>query len=120
LCISFLFTSFHCSGYGLLFNREYVVDLVGEPGIVHGPDSSINGAYVSFIPSPFQISHFKELQSPYMDDEASSQPPICFDQSSFDPETHPYSGTYIYIMNIDLPIFTCISVSSAKKESVMP
>lgn len=73
-------------------SREYVVDLVGEPGIVHGPDSSINGAYVSFIPSPFQISHFKELQSPYIDDEASSQPPICFDQSSFDPETHPYSG----------------------------
>ncbi|KAF7817038.1 serine/threonine-protein kinase CTR1-like [Senna tora] len=49
------------------FSREYVVDLVGEPGNVHGPDSSINGAYVSSMPSPFQISHLKESQSPCMD-----------------------------------------------------
>ncbi|PNX99069.1 serine/threonine-protein kinase CTR1-like protein, partial [Trifolium pratense] len=73
-------------------SREYVVDLVGELGNVHGPDSSINGAYASSIPSPLQISHFMELQSPYMDDEESSQPLICFDQSSFNPETRPYSG----------------------------
>ncbi|XP_058786293.1 serine/threonine-protein kinase CTR1-like [Vicia villosa] len=73
-------------------SREYVVDLVGEPGNVHGPDSSINGAYVSSIPSPFQISHFKELQSPYKDDETSSQPPINFNRSSCNPETNPYSG----------------------------
>ncbi|XP_028802177.1 serine/threonine-protein kinase CTR1 isoform X2 [Neltuma alba] len=49
------------------FPREYVVDLVGEPGNVHGPDSSINGAYVSSMPSPFQISHLKESQSPCLD-----------------------------------------------------
>ncbi|KAK7385401.1 hypothetical protein VNO78_31118 [Psophocarpus tetragonolobus] len=48
-------------------SREYVVDLVGEPGNIHGPDSSINGAYVSSIPSPFQVSHLKESQSPYVD-----------------------------------------------------
>ena len=57
----------------LYFNREYVVDLVGEPGNIHGPDSSINGAYVSSIPSPFQISHLKECQSPYVDVAACSQ-----------------------------------------------
>ncbi|KAK2445442.1 serine/threonine-protein kinase CTR1 [Trifolium repens] len=72
--------------------REYVVDLIGEPGNIHGPDSSINGAYASSFPSPLQISHFMELQSPYMDDEESSQSLISFDQSSFNPETHPYSG----------------------------
>lgn len=83
-------------GYGLLFNREYVVDLVGEPGNVHGPDSSINGAYASSFPSPLQISHFMELQSPYMDDEENSQPLISFDQRSFNPETHPYSGMLIF------------------------
>ncbi|KAL2317611.1 hypothetical protein Fmac_031487 [Flemingia macrophylla] len=48
-------------------SREYVVDLVGEPGNVHGPDSSINGAYVTSIPSPLQISHLKESRSPYVD-----------------------------------------------------
>ncbi|TKY56343.1 Serine/threonine-protein kinase CTR1 [Spatholobus suberectus] len=54
-------------------SREYVVDLVGEPGNVHGPDSSINGAYVSSIPSPFQITHLKESQLPYVDVAACSQ-----------------------------------------------
>ncbi|KAK9136155.1 hypothetical protein Syun_015485 [Stephania yunnanensis] len=48
-------------------SREYVVDLVGEPGNVHGPDSSINGALVSSMPSPFQISHLKGYQQPYIE-----------------------------------------------------
>ncbi|XP_052191008.1 serine/threonine-protein kinase CTR1 isoform X2 [Diospyros lotus] len=48
------------------FPREYVVDLVGEPGTVHGPDSSINGGVISPMPSPFQISHLKEFQQSYM------------------------------------------------------
>lgn len=47
------------------FLREYVVDLVGKPGNLHGPDSSINGGSLSTIPSPFQISHLKEFQQPY-------------------------------------------------------
>ncbi|KAK8552126.1 hypothetical protein V6N13_120549 [Hibiscus sabdariffa] len=47
--------------------REYVVDLVGEPGNIHGPDSSINGGFLSSMPSPFQISHLKEFQQPHMD-----------------------------------------------------
>ncbi|KAE9603823.1 hypothetical protein Lal_00001669 [Lupinus albus] len=59
--------------YDKQLSREYVVDLVGEPGNVHGPDSSINGAYVSSMPSPFQISHLKESQSPYLDGASSSQ-----------------------------------------------
>ncbi|KHN08281.1 Serine/threonine-protein kinase CTR1-like protein [Glycine soja] len=71
-------------------SREYVVDLVGEPGNVHGPDSSINGAYVSSMPSPFQISHLKESQSPYMDDTASS---ISSNHRPVNPESLPYSGS---------------------------
>ncbi|KAK8483239.1 hypothetical protein V6N12_055793, partial [Hibiscus sabdariffa] len=48
-------------------SREYVVDLVGEPGNIHGPDSSINGGFLSSLPSPFQVSHLKEFQQPCMD-----------------------------------------------------
>nr|GMD91312.1 serine/threonine-protein kinase CTR1 [Ipomoea batatas] len=55
------------------FSREFVVDLVGEPGNVHGPDSSVNGSVLSFVPSPFQIAHLKEYQLPYLDDDTSSQ-----------------------------------------------
>ncbi|KAK1291604.1 Serine/threonine-protein kinase CTR1 [Acorus calamus] len=36
--------------------REYVVDLIGEPGKLHCPDSSINGHLLSSVPSPFQTS----------------------------------------------------------------
>ncbi|XVE60613.1 hypothetical protein DITRI_Ditri05aG0142200 [Diplodiscus trichospermus] len=54
-------------------SREYVVDLVGEPGNIHGPDSSINGGFISSIPSPFQISHLKEFQQPYMDNASYCQ-----------------------------------------------
>ncbi|KAL8492267.1 hypothetical protein ACS0TY_023775 [Phlomoides rotata] len=43
-------------------SREFVVDLVGQPGHVHGPDSSINGSLLASVPSPFQISHLKEFQ----------------------------------------------------------
>ncbi|KAL8144096.1 hypothetical protein V2J09_017128 [Rumex salicifolius] len=42
------------------FTREFVVDLVGEPGHLHGPDASINGGLLSSLPSPFQISHLNE------------------------------------------------------------
>ncbi|KAL3504916.1 hypothetical protein ACH5RR_034757 [Cinchona calisaya] len=48
---------------------EFVVDLVGEPGNVHGADSSINEGVLSSVPSPFQITHLKEYQHPYIDDE---------------------------------------------------
>ncbi|XP_059460371.1 serine/threonine-protein kinase CTR1 [Corylus avellana] len=54
-------------------SREYVVDLVGEPGNVHGPDSSINGGLLSSMPSPFQISHLKESQQPCGDIASSCQ-----------------------------------------------
>ncbi|CBI19282.3 hypothetical protein VitviT2T_027333 [Vitis vinifera] len=54
-------------------SREYVVDLVGEPGNVHGPDSSITGGLLSSMPSPLQISHLKEYQQPYMDNESCCQ-----------------------------------------------
>ncbi|CAI8585812.1 unnamed protein product [Vicia faba] len=70
-------------------SREYVVDLVGEPGNILGPDSSINGAYVSSTPSPFQISHLRKSQSPYVDGAASPQV-IGFNQIS--PDNHLYSG----------------------------
>ncbi|KAE8658676.1 Serine/threonine-protein kinase CTR1 [Hibiscus syriacus] len=53
--------------------REYVVDLVGEPGNIHGPDSSINEGFLSSMPSPFQISHLKEFQQPHMDNASHCQ-----------------------------------------------
>ncbi|MBA0566036.1 hypothetical protein Golob_010886, partial [Gossypium lobatum] len=56
-----------CSETNRLSHREYVVDLVGEPGHIHGPDSSINGGFLSSMPSPFQISHLKEFQQPDME-----------------------------------------------------
>ncbi|XP_059631240.1 serine/threonine-protein kinase CTR1 isoform X2 [Cornus florida] len=55
------------------FSREYVVDLVGEPGNVHGPDSSINGGLLSTVPSPYQITHLKESQQPYVDNASCCQ-----------------------------------------------
>lgn len=51
----------------MVFDREFVVDLVGEPGNVHGPDSSINGSLLFSVPSPFKISLLQEFQQPYMD-----------------------------------------------------
>ncbi|KAG5541896.1 hypothetical protein RHGRI_021658 [Rhododendron griersonianum] len=55
------------------FAREYVVDLIGKPGNIHGPDSSINGGLLSSVPSPLQISHLKEFQQPYIDNSTESQ-----------------------------------------------
>ncbi|KHN08983.1 Serine/threonine-protein kinase CTR1 [Glycine soja] len=72
------------------FSREYVVDLVGEPGNIHGPDSSINGAHVWSMPSPFQISHLKESQSPYLDGTTSC---ISSNLRPINPESLPYSGS---------------------------
>ncbi|XP_039020501.1 serine/threonine-protein kinase CTR1-like [Hibiscus syriacus] len=53
--------------------REYVVDLVGEPGNIHGPDSSINGEFLSSLPSPFRISHLKEFQLPCLENASYGQ-----------------------------------------------
>ncbi|KAH9690328.1 protein kinase domain-containing protein [Citrus sinensis] len=55
--------------------REYVVDLVGEPGNIHGPNFSINGGFLSSMPSPFQLSDLKEFQKPYMDNTSYCQLP---------------------------------------------
>ena len=72
----------------MFLNREYVVDLVGEPGNVHGPDSSINGGYLSSMPSPFQISHLKEYQQPYLD----SGQIVNSNNTCGSPENLPYLG----------------------------
>ncbi|KAK2977990.1 hypothetical protein RJ640_023528, partial [Escallonia rubra] len=53
--------------------REFVVDLVGEPGSIHGPDSSINGGLLSSVPSPFQISQFKGVEKAYLGNALFSQ-----------------------------------------------
>ncbi|KAI7979218.1 Serine/threonine-protein kinase CTR1 [Camellia lanceoleosa] len=55
--------------------REYVVDLVREPGNVHGPDSSINRVRLSSL-SPFRISHLKEFQQPYIDNDHIVDPKL--------------------------------------------
>lgn len=56
--------------------REYVVDLVREPGNLHTPDSSINGGLLSSVPSPFQISRLKEYQKPYVHNASYLQIPL--------------------------------------------
>ncbi|EPS62154.1 hypothetical protein M569_12639, partial [Genlisea aurea] len=43
-------------------SREFVVDLVGMPGNVHSPDSSINGSTEASVPSPLQTSHLRLFQ----------------------------------------------------------
>lgn len=78
------------------FNREYVVDLVGEPGNVHGPDSSINGGLLSSMPSPFKISHLKEFQQPHVDVASSCQ--ILNSEHMCDPPKNPlYSGKLRFV-----------------------
>lgn len=54
-----------------LLYREFVVDLVGDPGNVHGPDSSINGGVLSPAPSPFQIPHLREYHQQGLVDDVS-------------------------------------------------
>ncbi|XP_076890342.1 serine/threonine-protein kinase CTR1-like [Bidens hawaiensis] len=53
--------------------REYVIDLIGQPGNMYNLDSSINGDILSSVPSPFQSSHLKEVQQVYVDRESISQ-----------------------------------------------
>ncbi|XP_031392603.1 serine/threonine-protein kinase CTR1 [Punica granatum] len=72
-------------------SREYVVDLVGEPGNVCGPDSSINGCLISLIPSPFQVSYLKEFQQPYVDD-ASFHQTLNAEISQARPDDYRYSS----------------------------
>lgn len=48
--------------------REYVVDLVGVPGNVQNPDSSINSSLLSSLPSPFQVSYVKGIQGDDVND----------------------------------------------------
>lgn len=42
-----------------------MVDLVGEPGKVSKPDSSINGHLLSSLPSPFQVPHLHGFKNSY-------------------------------------------------------
>ncbi|KAL8261515.1 hypothetical protein R6Q59_025564 [Mikania micrantha] len=53
--------------------REYVMDLIGQPGNMCNPDSSINGDILSSVPSPFQSSHLKQVQQVYVDRASISQ-----------------------------------------------
>ncbi|KAL7614640.1 hypothetical protein Lser_V15G06156 [Lactuca serriola] len=53
--------------------REYVMDLIGQPGNMYNPDSSINGDILSSVPSPFQSSHLKEVEQVYVDRASISQ-----------------------------------------------
>ncbi|XP_076940554.1 serine/threonine-protein kinase CTR1-like [Bidens hawaiensis] len=56
--------------------REYVVDLIGQPGNFYNPDSSINGDIFSSVSSSFQNPHLKDVQQVpntlYTDAEVSS------------------------------------------------
>ncbi|KAL2527844.1 Protein kinase superfamily protein [Forsythia ovata] len=72
------------------FPREFVVDLVGEPGNVRGPDSSINGGVFSSVPSPFQISHLKEFQQSELSNEIDLQ--LLNSKYPCGAENPPFSG----------------------------
>ncbi|THU56994.1 hypothetical protein C4D60_Mb11t23070 [Musa balbisiana] len=53
--------------------REYVVDLVGEPGRFYNPDSSINGNLLSSLPSPFQGPHLLGCKNLYTSETTWNQ-----------------------------------------------
>lgn len=89
--MSFLFI-LCCLQMCKFLNREYVVDLVGEPGTVHGPDSSINGGVISSMPSPFQISHLKEFQQSYMGNASYCQI-LNSEHARVPPDNPLYPGT---------------------------
>lgn len=95
LCFCFLFKNVY------IFYREYVVDLVGEPGNVHGPDSSINGGFLASVPSPLQVSHLKEYQEPDMH-SASCFQSVNSKQTCLPAETPMFTGmlsfTYLEIL----------------------
>ncbi|KAJ7970541.1 Protein kinase [Quillaja saponaria] len=44
-------------------NREYLIDLVGRPGAIRHPDSSLNGTYANTIPSPLCHPRFKRVET---------------------------------------------------------
>lgn len=75
-----------------LLNREFVVDLVGDPGNVHGPDSSINGGVLSPAPSPFQIPHLREYQQGLVDDVSFCQ--IMKSKNAFAPRNLVHPGIF--------------------------
>ncbi|XP_021759767.1 serine/threonine-protein kinase CTR1-like [Chenopodium quinoa] len=56
--------------------REYVVDLICEPGNVRSPDSSVNGGLLTSLSSPFQISRLKEFQQNFVYNPSCSQKPM--------------------------------------------
>ncbi|KAL0912262.1 hypothetical protein M5K25_018224 [Dendrobium thyrsiflorum] len=48
-------------------------DLIGEPGNVYDPDSSINGQLLSFVPSPFLVSHLTCCPTLYTSDASCNK-----------------------------------------------
>ncbi|KAK9743479.1 hypothetical protein RND81_03G242000 [Saponaria officinalis] len=81
----------HCSSCLVIIEddnkspREYVVDLVCEPGNVHNPDSSINGSLVASVLPPFEVSRIKEFQQYYVRSASRGQIPIS-EQTCISPE----------------------------------
>ncbi|XP_047327768.1 serine/threonine-protein kinase CTR1-like [Impatiens glandulifera] len=69
-------------------SREFVVDLVGEPGNIRGPDSSINGGASSGL-SPFKVSHLNKFQHPYVDNASYQQ--MLSSKHACITESSPYS-----------------------------
>ncbi|XP_056693888.1 serine/threonine-protein kinase CTR1 isoform X2 [Spinacia oleracea] len=56
--------------------REYIVDLVCEPGNVRSPDSSVNGGLLAALSSPFQISRLQEFQQTFVYNSSCNQIPM--------------------------------------------
>jgi hypothetical protein len=72
--------------------REYVVDLVVEPGSISCPDSSINGQLLSTVPSPFKTS-CKVGSGNYTTPVATWNPAIADERRNMVLLNSQYSGT---------------------------
>ncbi|GJZ24733.1 serine/threonine-protein kinase CTR1, partial [Tanacetum coccineum] len=109
--------------------REYVMDLVGEPGTLYNPDSSINGDILSSVPSPFQSSHLKEVQQVYVDRASISQvksieggPNVSNEETIVNRESKemrcvPLDRNYRVCEPIETPKFKVIQLDPQKVES---
>lgn len=76
-----------------------MVDLIGEPGNVHHPDSSINGHLLSSVPSPFQVSHLIGGQNYYTTETPWNQMQAQEHAGAIVANAH-YSGNNFFLAHI--------------------
>ncbi|KAI3819882.1 hypothetical protein L1987_13734 [Smallanthus sonchifolius] len=92
------------------YTREYVMDLIGNPGNMYNPDSSINGDILSSVPSPFQSSHVKEVQQVYVDRSSISH------VKSIGGESNVSESKEMRCVALDMSYRICETVETPKVE----